>query len=106
MDLVVGVQGVEVLRLVEVPEHGGAVLATRGAEGAVGGDGDGVDVAGVADVVGLELAGGELPNLVGTESVSNDFMSFKRLFPLPRTRGAARPMSRMLEKSEFGVLVS
>ena len=63
MDLVVGVQGVEVLGLVKVPEHRGAVLAAGGAEGAVGGDGDGVDVAGVTDVVGLELAGGELPNL-------------------------------------------
>lgn len=52
---------------VEVPEHGGAVLAAGGAEGAVGGDGDGVDVAGVADVVGLDPAGGEFPDLVGGE---------------------------------------
>ena len=63
MDLVVGVEGVEVLGLVEIPEHGGTVLATGGAEGAVGGDGDGVDVPGVADVVGLDFAGRELPNL-------------------------------------------
>ena len=64
MDLVTGVEGVEVLGLVEIPEHGGAVLATGGAEGSIGGDGDGVDVAGVTDVVGLETAGSELPNLV------------------------------------------
>lgn len=64
MDLVVGVEGVEVLALVEIPEHGGAVLATGSAEGSIGRDGDGVDVAGVADVVGLELAAGELPNLL------------------------------------------
>ena len=51
------------LRLVEVPKHGGAVFATGGAEGAVGGDGDGVDVAGVADVVSLDAAGGEFPDL-------------------------------------------
>lgn len=63
MDLVVGVERVQVLGFVQVPEHGGAVLATGGAERAIGGDGDGVDVAGVADVVGLQLAGGELPNL-------------------------------------------
>lgn len=63
MDLVTGVEGVEVLGLVEVPEHGGTVLAAGGAEGAIGGDGDGVDVAGVTDVVGLDTAGGELPNL-------------------------------------------
>ena len=63
VDLVTGVEGVEVLGLVEIPEHGGAVLATGGAEGSIGGDGDGVDVAGVTDVVGLETAGSELPNL-------------------------------------------
>lgn len=64
MDLVVGVEGVQVLGLVKIPEHGGAVLATRGAEGTVGGDGDGVDVASVADVVGLQLAAGEFPDLL------------------------------------------
>jgi hypothetical protein len=63
MNLVVGVEGVEVLGLVKIPEHGGTVLATGGAQGTVGGDGDGVDVAGVTNVVGLELAGRELPNL-------------------------------------------
>ena len=64
MDLVTSVEGVQVLRLVEVPEHGGSVLATGSAQGAIGGDGDGVDVTGVTDVVGLETAGRELPNLV------------------------------------------
>jgi len=52
-----------VLGLVKIPEHGGTVLATRGAQRTVGGDGDSVDVTGVTDVVSLELAGGELPNL-------------------------------------------
>lgn len=64
VDLVTGVEGVEVLGLVQVPEHGGTVLATGGAEGAVGRDGDGVDVASVTDVVGLQAAGSELPNLI------------------------------------------
>ncbi len=63
MDLVAGGQGVEVLGLVEVPEHSCAVFAAGGAEGAIGGDGHGVDVAGVADVVGLDAAGGEFPDL-------------------------------------------
>lgn len=63
VDLVTGVEGVQVLGLIEVPEHGCTVLATGGAEGTIGGDGDGVDVSGVADVVSLELAGGEFPNL-------------------------------------------
>lgn len=68
VDLVIGVQGVEVLGLVQVPQHGGTVLATGGAQGSIGGDGDGVDVAGVADVVGLQLAGRELPNLCANMS--------------------------------------
>ena len=63
VDLVASGERVEVLRLVQVPEHGGSVLATGGAEGAIGRDGDGVDVAGVADVVGLDAAGSEFPNL-------------------------------------------
>ena len=63
MDLVAGLEGVEMLGFVEVPQHGGAVFAAGGAEGAVGGDGNGVDVARVPDVVGLDAAGGELPDL-------------------------------------------
>ena len=63
VDLVTGGERVQVLGLVQVPEHGGSVLATGSAERAIGGDGDGVDVAGVADVVGLDTARGELPNL-------------------------------------------
>ena len=56
-------QGVEMLAVVEVPEHGLAVLAAAGAQGAVGGEGDGVEVSGVADVVGLQLAVGQVPHL-------------------------------------------
>lgn len=63
MDLVVGVERVQVLALIKIPQHRGTVLATRGAQRSIGGDGDGVDVAGVADVVGLQLAARELPNL-------------------------------------------
>lgn len=63
VDLVTGGERVEVLGLIQIPEHGGPVLATGGAERAIGGDGDGVDVAGVADVVGLDAAGSEFPNL-------------------------------------------
>lgn len=51
--------------LVEVPEHGGAVFTARGAEGAVRGDGDGVDVAGMTDVIGLNAARSEFPDLLG-----------------------------------------
>ena len=57
------VEGVEVLAVIEVPEHGLGVLAAGGAEGAVGRHGDRVEVPGVADVVGLELAVGQVPHL-------------------------------------------
>mmetsp|Transcript_9105 Transcript_9105/g.28847 ORF Transcript_9105/g.28847 Transcript_9105/m.28847 type:complete len:281 (+) Transcript_9105:58-900(+) len=54
---------VEVLALVQVPEHGGAVLAARGAEGAVGRDGDRVEVPRVPHQVGAQLAVREVPHL-------------------------------------------
>lgn len=63
VDLVTGSERVQVLGLVQVPEHGGTVLATGGAERAIGGDGDGVDVTSVTDVVSLDTAGSELPDL-------------------------------------------
>lgn len=51
------------LALIEVPKHGDAVLATGGSERTIGGDGDGVDVSGVAVVVGLQLELREFPDL-------------------------------------------
>jgi hypothetical protein len=63
VDLVTGLKRVEMLRLVEIPEHGGTVLTTRCAEGAIGRDGDSVDVTSVADVIGLNTAGSKFPNL-------------------------------------------
>lgn len=82
MDFVTGVEGVEVLGLVEVPQHGGTVLTAGGAEGAVGGDGDGVDVAGVTDVVGLEAAGSEFPDLVLLVSETEQFSAKQRNFKM------------------------
>ena len=55
------------LAVVEVPEHGDAVLASRGSKRTIGGDGESVDVAGVAVVVGLQLALGELPDLTKSQ---------------------------------------
>merc|ERR1719147_75086 len=46
-----------------VPEHGLGVLATAGAERAVRGHGDSVEVASVTNVVGLQLAVGQVPHL-------------------------------------------
>lgn len=63
VDNVSGFERVQVLAVVQVPEHGDTVLTTGGGQGSVGGDGEGVDVAGVTEVVGLELASVEFPNL-------------------------------------------
>lgn len=63
VDDIAGLEGVEMLGLVEIPKHDDAVLATGGAQGTIGGNGDGVDVTVVADVVGAELALVELPDL-------------------------------------------
>ena len=57
------IQGVEVLAIIKVPQHGLPVLASAGAEGAVRGESDGVDVSSVTDVVGLQLAVGQVPHL-------------------------------------------
>jgi hypothetical protein len=70
VDLVTGGERVEVLGLVQVPQHGGSVLATGGAQRAIGRDGDGVDVAGVTDVVSLDAAGSEFPDLFESASES------------------------------------
>lgn len=63
VDLITSGERVEVLGLVQVPEHRGSILSTGSAKRAIRRDGDGVDVAGVANVVSLDAAGGEFPNL-------------------------------------------
>jgi len=63
---------VQVLALVQIPEHGDTITSTGGAERTIGGDGDGVDVTGVTDVVGAKLALGELPDLDDLVPASGD----------------------------------
>lgn len=58
------VQRVQVLAVVQVPEHGLHVLASGRAERAIGGDSHCVQVARVAQVVDLQLAVGQMPDLV------------------------------------------
>ena len=72
VDVVATVQGVQVLVVVEVPEHGLAVLAARCAQAAVRRDGHRVQVAVVAVVVGLELAVGQVPHLDGAVPAGRD----------------------------------
>jgi len=63
VDDITSLEGREVTTFVEVPEHGLAVLATRSAERTIRGDGDGVDIAGVADQVVAETAVSQRPDL-------------------------------------------
>jgi hypothetical protein len=63
VDDVTSLEGVEVLALVQVPEHGNTILSTGGSERTIGRDGNCVNVSGVAVVVGLQLELGELPDL-------------------------------------------
>jgi len=63
VDFITSGQRVEMLGLVEVPQHGGSVLSTGSTERSIWGDSDGVDITSVANVIGLKTAAGELPNL-------------------------------------------
>lgn len=63
VDSVSSLKRVQVLTLVQVPEHGSSVLATRSAERSVGRNGNSVDVTSVANQVVLQLAVGQVPNL-------------------------------------------
>ena len=67
VDDVSSVKRAKVLALVQVPQHGDTVLATRGAEGTVRGNSDGVDVAGVSGQVSNQLAVLEVPDLLRRE---------------------------------------
>merc|ERR1719199_2042825 len=59
----VSVQGVQVLAVVDIPQHGGAVLTTGTAQGTIRRDGDGVQDTGVAGEVGFQLAVVQVPDL-------------------------------------------
>merc|ERR1719468_1245607 len=63
VDDVMVLQSVEMLVVSKVPEHGLAVLASTGAQGAIRAEGDGVKVPGVTHMVGLQLAVGQVPDL-------------------------------------------
>ena len=56
MDLVPGVEGVQVLGIVQVPQHRGTVLSTGRTERSVGRDSDYVDVSCVSVVIRGQLA--------------------------------------------------
>jgi len=63
IDDVVGLKGVQMLALVQVPQHGATILASGGTQGTIGGYRHAVQVIIVAVVVGLQLAIGQVPHL-------------------------------------------
>jgi len=63
VDNVVGLQRVQVLAFIQVPEHDDALFASRCTERAIGGDSDGVDVTSVSAQVALQLAVVKKPDL-------------------------------------------
>jgi len=63
VDGVTSLERVQVLAIVEIPQHRDAVLATRSSQRSIGGNGDSVNVTSVAVVVGAQLALGKLPDL-------------------------------------------
>lgn len=63
VDDITSFKGIQVLGVVQVPKHDNAVLTSGSAEGTIGGDGDGVDVAVVANEVGAKLELGQVPDL-------------------------------------------
>ncbi len=62
VDDVASIERGQVLALVQVPQHGHAVLAARGAQGAVRRHSDGVDIALVALQVVVQFAGCQAPH--------------------------------------------
>ena len=63
VDSISMVQGIEVLAIIEVPQHGLGILAAGSTEGTVRGHSDSVQVASMTNVVGLQLAVGQVPDL-------------------------------------------
>jgi hypothetical protein len=63
VDNVAGVETVQTLAFVQVPEHCCAVLAAAGREGTVGRDADGVQIPRVTDQVVAQFAVGQIPHL-------------------------------------------
>lgn len=53
------------LAVIQIPKQGFAILSSRCAQGAVRGDGDGVQVTVVTVMVQLEFAVGQVPDLDG-----------------------------------------
>jgi hypothetical protein len=58
-----GIEGVKTLALIEIPEHGGSVLASRGAQRSIGGNAHSIKVSSMTDQIIAKLAVGQSPNL-------------------------------------------
>lgn len=71
VDLVTSSKGVKSLLLLQVPQHDGTVLTSRGNQSSIWGDGDGGDVTGVTNVVTGQSVLVQVPRLFQKNTVSN-----------------------------------
>ena len=62
---ITSLKGVQVFSLIQVPQHGTAVLATRRTQRAIRWDSHAVQISSVAHVVGLQTAICQIPHLTG-----------------------------------------
>lgn len=65
VDDIVVIQSVQVLAVIQIPQQSFAVLSSWSAQGAIGRDGNGVQVSVVSVMVQLEFAVGQVPDLDG-----------------------------------------
>lgn len=89
------------LTLGQIPQHGNSVLTTAGAQGAIRGDGNSVDDAGVANEICGQSAGLQVPNL---DNLIPSTADNHRQLGGRRETDAARPVSVTLFSGREGVL--
>lgn len=103
VDDVARIEGVQVLVVVQVPEHSLAVFASRSAQRTVWRNSHRVQVAVVAEVVGLQLAVGQVPDLHGSVPAARDD---DRVGDVRRESHARYPITvRILLKIDYFLLI-
>ena len=71
------VKRVQMLAIVEVPKHGLGVLSAGRAQRTIRRHGHGVQVTVVANVIGLKLAVGQVPDLEDKTNIGEPFFALK-----------------------------
>ena len=77
VDVIRMVKRVQMLAIVEVPKHGLGVLSAGRAQRTIRRHGHGVQVTVVANVIGLKLAVGQVPDLEDKTNIGEPFFALK-----------------------------